>query len=51
MEIVVTILILIGAPVSIYFSVKFGRYAYLKANQLFSEEQKPESAEQAKTKK
>lgn len=28
---------LVGVPISVYFSVKFGRYAYLRADQMFAE--------------
>lgn len=43
MSVPAVILLLIGLPVSVYFSVKFGRYAYLKATQLFQEEQQRKS--------
>ncbi len=33
------IFLLIAVPFSTYFTVKFGRYGFLKANQIFAEQQ------------
>lgn len=35
-----TLVILVFTPISIYFSVKFGTYAFYRGKQLFEEHQK-----------
>lgn len=34
---------LVGCPISVYFSVKFGRYGWLAAEELFRKQHTPEN--------
>lgn len=45
-----TLLILVGTPITIFFSVKFGTYAFYRGKQLFEERQKPTNIGQQPTK-
>lgn len=39
MIILSVIVFLVVSPISVYFSVKFGRYGYLRATELFAQQQ------------
>lgn len=42
-------ILLVGTPISIYFSVKFGTYAFYRGKQLFEEHQKTKTGQSPTT--